>query len=61
MTEHPSILCAGGAVQDIVMRVDAFPAAGTKVQASSEYPGPQYKAALHCLLVPARQAAPMPP
>jgi sugar/nucleoside kinase (ribokinase family) len=34
LTEHPSILCAGGAVQDIVMRVEAFPAAGTKVQAS---------------------------
>jgi sulfofructose kinase len=30
----PRILCAGGAVQDIVMRVDAFPDAGTKVQAS---------------------------
>jgi sulfofructose kinase len=28
------ILCAGGAVQDIVMRVDAFPDAGTKVQGS---------------------------
>jgi sugar/nucleoside kinase (ribokinase family) len=28
------ILCAGGAVQDIVMRVEAFPDAGTKVQAS---------------------------
>jgi sulfofructose kinase len=28
------ILCAGGAVQDIVMRVDKFPDAGTKVQAS---------------------------
>jgi len=27
-------LCAGGAVQDIVMRVDKFPDAGTKVQAS---------------------------
>jgi sugar/nucleoside kinase (ribokinase family) len=34
LTEHPSILCAGGAVQDIVMRVEAFPAAGMKVQAS---------------------------
>jgi sugar/nucleoside kinase (ribokinase family) len=34
LAEHPSILCAGGAVQDIVMRVDAFPAAGAKVQAS---------------------------
>ena len=31
---HPRILCAGGAVQDIVMRVDKFPDAGTKVQAS---------------------------
>jgi sugar/nucleoside kinase (ribokinase family) len=30
----PRILCAGGAVQDIVMRVDKFPDAGTKVQAS---------------------------
>jgi sulfofructose kinase len=30
----PRILCAGGAVQDIVMRVDKFPAAGSKVQAS---------------------------
>ena len=29
-----TILCAGGAVQDIVMRVAAFPAPGTKVQAS---------------------------
>lgn len=28
------ILCAGGAVQDIVMRVDKFPDAGTKVPAS---------------------------
>jgi sulfofructose kinase len=27
-------LCGGGAVQDIVMRVDKFPDAGTKVQAS---------------------------
>ncbi|MDP2410154.1 MAG: PfkB family carbohydrate kinase [Pseudolabrys sp.] len=38
MTKHgnktPRILCAGGAVQDIVMRVDQFPAAGSKVQAS---------------------------
>jgi sugar/nucleoside kinase (ribokinase family) len=32
--KHPRILCAGGAVQDIVMRVDKFPDAGTKVQAS---------------------------
>lgn len=31
---HPRILCAGGAVQDIVMRVDKFPDAGTKVPAS---------------------------
>jgi sulfofructose kinase len=30
----PKILCAGGAVQDIIMRVDAFPAPGAKVQAS---------------------------
>jgi sugar/nucleoside kinase (ribokinase family) len=30
----PKILCAGGAVQDIVMRVDKFPTAGSKVQAS---------------------------
>jgi sulfofructose kinase len=30
----PKILCAGGAVQDIVMRVDEFPAPGGKVQAS---------------------------
>lgn len=29
-----TILCAGGAVQDIVMRVESFPQAGTKVQAS---------------------------
>jgi sugar/nucleoside kinase (ribokinase family) len=34
LTEHPKILCAGGAVQDIVMRVEAFPDPGTKVQAS---------------------------
>jgi len=32
--KNPRILCAGGAVQDIVMRVDKFPDAGTKVQAS---------------------------
>jgi sugar/nucleoside kinase (ribokinase family) len=32
--KKPRILCAGGAVQDIVMRVDKFPDAGTKVQAS---------------------------
>ena len=31
---YPRILCAGGAVQDIIMRVDKFPDAGTKVQAS---------------------------
>jgi sulfofructose kinase len=30
----PRILCAGGAVQDIVMRVDKFPEPGSKVQAS---------------------------
>jgi sulfofructose kinase len=30
----PRILCAGGAVQDIVMRVDKFPTPGIKVQAS---------------------------
>jgi sugar/nucleoside kinase (ribokinase family) len=29
-----TILCAGGAVQDIVMRVEAFPQPGSKVQAS---------------------------
>jgi sulfofructose kinase len=33
-TQPPRILCAGGAVQDIVMRVDQFPDAGTKVEAS---------------------------
>lgn len=32
--KQPRILCAGGAVQDFVMRVDKFPDAGTKVQAS---------------------------
>ena len=32
--KNPRILCAGGAVQDILMRVDKFPDAGTKVQAS---------------------------
>ena len=32
--KQPKILCAGGAVQDIVMRVEKFPDAGTKVQAS---------------------------
>jgi sugar/nucleoside kinase (ribokinase family) len=31
---HPTILCAGGAVQDIVMRVEQFPQPGRKVQAS---------------------------
>src|SRR5664279_6646826 len=30
----PRILCSGGAVQDIVMRVDKFPTPGIKVQAS---------------------------
>jgi sulfofructose kinase len=30
----PKILCAGGAVQDIIMRVDEFPRAGAKVQAA---------------------------
>ncbi|MFN3658745.1 MAG: PfkB family carbohydrate kinase [Pseudolabrys sp.] len=30
----PTILCAGGAVQDNVMRVEAFPEAGSKVPAS---------------------------
>jgi sulfofructose kinase len=30
----PRILCAGGAVQDIIMRVDKFPTPGIKVQAS---------------------------
>ncbi|MGE5147695.1 MAG: carbohydrate kinase family protein, partial [Candidatus Eiseniibacteriota bacterium] len=34
MTKAMTILCAGGAVQDIVMRVAAFPKPGTKVQAS---------------------------
>jgi len=29
-----TILCAGGAVQDIVMRVERFPAPGAKIQAS---------------------------
>ena len=32
--KNPRILCAGGAVQDIIMRVEKFPDAGTKVQAS---------------------------
>jgi sulfofructose kinase len=30
----PKILCAGGAVQDIIMRVEQFPDPGSKVQAS---------------------------
>lgn len=34
MTERKTILCAGGAVQDIVMRVEHFPAPGAKIQAS---------------------------
>ncbi len=34
MTEAPKILCAGIAVQDIVMRVEHFPAPGAKVAAS---------------------------
>ncbi|MGN6570022.1 MAG: PfkB family carbohydrate kinase [Pseudolabrys sp.] len=33
-TEARTILCAGGAVQDIVMRVERFPSPGAKVQAS---------------------------
>jgi len=33
-TKTPKVLCAGIAVQDIVMRVQNFPAAGTKVPAS---------------------------
>jgi sugar/nucleoside kinase (ribokinase family) len=33
-TKPAIILCAGGAVQDNVMKVEAFPAAGSKVQAS---------------------------
>jgi sulfofructose kinase len=32
--KQPRILCAGGAVQDIIMRVENFPRAGEKVQAS---------------------------
>jgi sulfofructose kinase len=32
--KRAAVLCAGGAVQDIVMRVAAFPKAGHKVQAS---------------------------
>jgi sulfofructose kinase len=34
MKQPPRILCAGGAVQDIIMRVETFPRAGEKVQAS---------------------------
>ena len=34
MTDAPKILCSGIAVQDIVMRVENFPAPGTKVAAS---------------------------
>ena len=34
MTNTPKILCAGIAVQDIVMRVERFPAPGAKVSAS---------------------------
>jgi sulfofructose kinase len=34
LTKKPKILCAGGAVQDIVMRVEQFPKPGGKVQAS---------------------------
>jgi sulfofructose kinase len=34
LTSKPKILCAGGAVQDIVMRVEKFPRPGMKVQAS---------------------------
>ena len=30
----PKVLCAGIAVQDIVMRVESFPAPGTKVRGS---------------------------
>jgi sugar/nucleoside kinase (ribokinase family) len=33
-TKPVKILCAGGAVQDIIMRVEKFPQAGAKVQAS---------------------------
>jgi sulfofructose kinase len=32
--ETPKVLCAGGAVEDIIMRVDRFPEPGTKVPAS---------------------------
>ncbi len=34
LNRPPKILCAGGAVQDIIMRVDTFPRPGEKVQAS---------------------------
>jgi sulfofructose kinase len=34
VTPAPNILCVGGAVQDILMHVDKFPHAGSKVQAS---------------------------
>jgi len=34
LAERPKILCAGIAVEDIVMRVERFPAPGTKVHAS---------------------------
>ncbi|MDO8876483.1 MAG: PfkB family carbohydrate kinase [Pseudolabrys sp.] len=34
LNRPPRILCAGGAVQDIIMRVETFPRAGEKVQAS---------------------------
>jgi sulfofructose kinase len=34
LTDAPKILCAGIAVQDIVMRVERFPASGAKVSAS---------------------------
>jgi sulfofructose kinase len=34
MSKKPKVLCAGIAVQDIVMRVQNFPAPGTKVSAS---------------------------
>jgi len=33
--KRATILCAGGAVQDIIMRVEKFPQAGSKVQASA--------------------------
>jgi sugar/nucleoside kinase (ribokinase family) len=34
LTEAPKVLCAGIAVQDIVMRVERFPAPGEKISAS---------------------------